>query len=350
MERKDADKTIKKLRRNVVVAYMISVCVLFFCFSDLCAQARGELYSYLNGDNRNETVVTAAVTEPVSEVVEEVIEEPEEEPIGVVVIKTWQLNVRQTPNGKIMGTVSMDEEHAYYEKDGGWLRIKYEEEDGYIASRYCDKYDLNNCLVECANIPEPEPVPEPVPEPEPELQPEPQSESQPEPEPEPQPESQPESQPEPQPEQNTNYELWTNEQLCQYIVNALREYASDDYEMVTLINDFLCERMEYDLDYYTTREALLYGKGRCQGYANAFKSLCTEAGIPTDYVRGYVKGNYSNTHAWNRVYIEGRYYCVDVTHNDSSGSRHFFLLMPEEDFNRFYEVLEYNPPNRDIVE
>ena len=342
MERKDADKTIKKLRRNVVVAYMISVCVLFFCFSDLCAQARGELYSYLNGDNRNETVVTAAVTEPVSEVVEEeVIVEPEEEPIGVVVIKTWQLNVRQTPNGKIMGTVSMDEEHAYYEKDGGWLRIKYEDEDGYIASRYCDKYDLNNCLVECANIPEPEPVPEP----EPELQPEPQSESQPEPEPEPQ----PESQPEPQPQQNIDITQLTNAQLCHAIVAGFESQGLDDYEMVTAINDYLCGRMEYDLDYYTTRHALLYGRGRCQGYANAFKSLCTEAGIPTDYVRGYLRSNYSATHAWNRVYIDGQYYCVDVTTNDVNGCN-IFLLMPEEEFNSYVEILEYNPPGRDKVE
>lgn len=346
MERKDADKTIKKLRRNVVVAYMISVCVLFFCFSDLCAQARGELYSYLNGNNRNETVVTAAVTEPVSEVVEEeVIVEPEEEPIGVVVIKTWQLNVRQTPNGKIMGTVSMDEEHAYYEKDGGWLRIKYEDEDGYIASRYCDKYDLNNCLVEYANIPEPEPVPEP----EPELQPEPQSESQPEPEPEPQPESQPESRSEPQPEQNTDITQWTNAQLCQYIVTVLREQTSNDYEMVTAINDFLCRRMEYDLDYYTTRDALVEGKGRCLGYANAFKSLCTEAGIPTDLVYGYAYNSFSSKHAWNRVYIDGQYYCVDVTFNDSYGSN-VVLLVPEEKFNQNAEIHGYNPANADIVE
>lgn len=338
MERKDTDKTIKNLRRNVVFAYLLTVCVLFFCFSDICAQTRNDLYEYLSGENRNETVVTAAVVEPVSEVVEEeIILEPEEEPMGVVVVKTWQLNVRQTPNGTIIGTVSMDEEHEYYEKDGGWLRIKYQEEDGYISSRYCDKYDLEDNLVECANIPEPEPEPEPA------TQPEPLPESQPEPV------AQPEPQPESQPEPKSDITQLSNAQLCRAVLAGYITEDMTDFEKVTVINDYLCGRMEYDLDYYTTREALLYGKGRCQGYANAFKSLCLEAGIPTDYVSGYAFNNYTARHAWNRVYIDGQYYCVDVTTNDASGYN-AILLIPEEKFNQCAEVLEYNPPNRDKAE
>ena len=65
-------------------------------------------------------------------------------------------------------------------------------------------------------------------------------------------------------------------------------------------------------------------------------------GIPTDYVRGYVAGEGNSTHAWNRVLINGTYYCVDVTWNDSTGANSY-LLMSEAEFNRGRSIIEYNP-------
>ncbi|MBQ8041616.1 MAG: hypothetical protein IJ274_17425, partial [Lachnospiraceae bacterium] len=98
----------------------------------------------------------------------------------------------------------------------------------------------------------------------------------------------------------------------------------------------------YDIDYYKTEDVLTLGKARCQGYANAFKNIMNLAGVPTDYVRGYTAGNGSSTHAWNRVLIDGKYYCVDVTWNDGVGNNNW-LLIPEDEFNRERIILEYNP-------
>lgn len=47
------------------------------------------------------------------------------------------------------------------------------------------------------------------------------------------------------------------------------------------------------------------------------------------------------THAWNRVLIDGNYYCVDVTFNDSTDSD-MYLLIPEAQFNVGREIIGYN--------
>ena len=155
-------------------------------------------------------------------------------------------------------------------------------------------------------------------------------------EPEPQPEPIEEPQPEP-----VDISSLSTRQLCQLVLSQVTTPDMNAYQKVTAVNNYLCSRMEYDLNYHTTRDAILLGKGRCQGYANAFKSIMTEAGIPTDYVRGYAGGN--GTHAWNRVLIDGAYYCVDVTWNDSTGAN-TWLLMPEAEFNVGKSIIAYNPP------
>ena len=131
-------------------------------------------------------------------------------------------------------------------------------------------------------------------------------------------------------------------QLCQQVLNQVTYPGMSATVIVTAVNQYLCSNMVYDRDYYTTIDALTLGKGRCQGYANAFKSIMTQAGIPTDYVRGYVHGEGDASHAWNRVLIDGVYYCVDVTWNDSTGVNNW-LLVPEAEYNSDKTIIEYNP-------
>lgn len=47
----------------------------------------------------------------------------------------------------------------------------------------------------------------------------------------------------------------------------------------------------------------------CSGYAGAMKTLCDRVGIPCVIVT-------SESHAWNNIEIEGKWYAVDVTYND----------------------------------
>ena len=59
----------------------------------------------------------------------------------------------------------------------------------------------------------------------------------------------------------------------------------------------------------------------CEGYASAFKLVCDELGIPCLYVVGYgwASGAWGR-HAWNMVKLDGRWYAVDATYDDPTGS------------------------------
>ena len=129
-------------------------------------------------------------------------------------------------------------------------------------------------------------------------------------------------------------------ELCQYVLAQIITPDMDDFAKAIAVNNWLCDHMTYDLNYYRTRDALLIGRGRCQGYANAYKNLMNTAGIPTDYISGYGKGQ---SHGWNRVLINGAYYYVDVTWNDTSGNYSKYLLMSEADINRDHQPVRLNP-------
>ncbi|XP_018410825.1 PREDICTED: kyphoscoliosis peptidase-like [Nanorana parkeri] len=62
-------------------------------------------------------------------------------------------------------------------------------------------------------------------------------------------------------------------------------------------------------------------KGVCAGYSSLFKQMCSIAGVKCEEVIGYAKGasykigqKFSDTnHAWNMVYLEGRWHLLDST-------------------------------------
>lgn len=237
--------------------------------------------------------------------------------IGSIYIQMGSLNVREIPNGEIIGEVYFGEKYDYYEVQGNWVKIAYDDTFGYVYKVYGDIYDTEGNLIAAAELPKPAPEPEPEPN---------VTESTP----------QVVVAPSKEPSEMTNSELY------QWVLAQIITPDMDEFARVRAVNQYLCDHMTYDINYYSSRDAILLGRGRCQGYANAFKNLMNALGIPTDYIRGYADGDYSSTHAWNRVLIQGVYYYVDVTWNDTTG-RNSYLLIGEEEFNRDRSVIEYNP-------
>lgn len=82
------------------------------------------------------------------------------------------------------------------------------------------------------------------------------------------------------------------------------------------VHDALMERVTYDAGAdkgQSAYSALAEGESVCAGYARAFQYLCMKLGIPCYYCTGYSDGN----HAWNIIRIDGAYYNVDVTWDDT---------------------------------
>lgn len=84
-------------------------------------------------------------------------------------------------------------------------------------------------------------------------------------------------------------------------------------EKIKRIAWYVCDRLAYDKTCYAWPHEVLVQdgvvRGACMSYAYSFQFLCRQAGIPCLLVT-------SDTHQWNTVYTEGKWWEVDVTADD----------------------------------
>ena len=84
-------------------------------------------------------------------------------------------------------------------------------------------------------------------------------------------------------------------------------------EKIKRIDWYVCDRIAYDKTCYVWPNKVLVQdgvlRGACMSYAHSFQFLCQQAGIPCIL-------KYGGNHQWNMVYIEGRWWDVDVTADD----------------------------------
>ena len=91
-----------------------------------------------------------------------------------------------------------------------------------------------------------------------------------------------------------------------------------DFEKAKTVHDYLVTHTvssaseSSDFTYYGV---LLNHKGACEGYAAAYQMLLKRLGIPTVVVAGNVTG-YTESHAWDMVELNHKWYHVDVTWDD----------------------------------
>ena len=98
------------------------------------------------------------------------------------------------------------------------------------------------------------------------------------------------------------------------ILSGIQDSWSDA-QKVLYLHDYLAEYCSYDLtlenmDAYT---AVVTGSTICQGYAMAMCVLCRQLGIPC-----YTMTSDELNHMWNVVQIDGKWYQLDVTFDDSA--------------------------------
>ncbi|MDE5897146.1 MAG: hypothetical protein K2H43_04970 [Clostridia bacterium] len=139
--------------------------------------------------------------------------------------------------------------------------------------------------------------------------------------------------------------------------NALTEIVDEAkavdgvVEQIKYVNNYICEHTDYsdgtqiiDGRYVDTPDvafintsygALVNRKAVCEGYTNAFKAVMDRLDIPCVSVHGYHirEDGTSVPHSWNVVNLEGKWYNVDVTFNDTENNKEKWLLMGTSDFN-----------------
>lgn len=99
-----------------------------------------------------------------------------------------------------------------------------------------------------------------------------------------------------------------------------------DYEKVRYINNYIVDHCQYVAaavknpnqypKAFTTYGCLIEGQAVCEGYANSVQLLCEMMQIPCIKVTGQA---YGGNHIWNAVYLDGKWWILDVTFNDPVG-------------------------------
>ncbi len=136
------------------------------------------------------------------------------------------------------------------------------------------------------------------------------------------------------PGENDNYFLnsFKNEDevknAIEYLENIkeqMIEQTSNDniYTKIAKVHNWLIYFVDYEestnsKDQYTIYGALKNGKAVCEGYARAFKYFMDGIGVPCVLASGTAQNSQGETesHAWNYVQIDNKWYATDVTWDD----------------------------------
>lgn len=137
----------------------------------------------------------------------------------------------------------------------------------------------------------------------------------------------------------SNYLIKTANDEIKQKVNALIAGVTDSKQKVMIIHDWIADNIYYNEDAYNAsiqnRKPITWDLANskdvyetklavCAGYADLFQAMVREAGIPCRTINGYTiqlgsKTSWENVdsseiqHAWNEVYINGRWIIIDVT-------------------------------------
>lgn len=138
-----------------------------------------------------------------------------------------------------------------------------------------------------------------------------------------------------------------NSAIAQYeaklteVVNGAKAAGDDAKTQIEYVNKYISDNVEYDFcttpdgylpeaDYIdTSYGALVNGKAICGGYAKAFKAVLDRLNIPCVCVQGYSCSSTSSNyvaHMWNAVKLDGQWYAVDPTWNDTAGKNDWLFL------------------------
>ena len=129
------------------------------------------------------------------------------------------------------------------------------------------------------------------------------------------------------------------DQYVSSIIADMNKVASDDYDRLRFLYDYVCNAGDYD-EYnledehymlaHTAYALLVNRRAVCQGFATLLYRLLLEAGIDARYIRGFTPGpddkeDDENSHGWNIAKLGSRYYNLDPTWDAALSPYSYFL-------------------------
>ena len=123
-----------------------------------------------------------------------------------------------------------------------------------------------------------------------------------------------------------NEEEYVNEEIQKISSNIKQELS--DFEKIKFINNYLMKRFDYDYKLESTNAytALKTNCAVCQGYSMTAYKLLESVNVESKIIVGTSD---ENPHSWNLVKINGKWYHLDITNNDTTQSDKYFLKNDE---------------------
>ena len=117
------------------------------------------------------------------------------------------------------------------------------------------------------------------------------------------------------------------------VSQCMNETDGSDYQKALWLHDWLLNQLDYDnsLKWSSSESALTRKLGTCQAYESAYSKLLTAAGIENSETRDTYDG-----HTWNAMKLDGNWYQVDCTWDDSNDNwynfdqRHLYFGLTDE--------------------
>lgn len=137
--------------------------------------------------------------------------------------------------------------------------------------------------------------------------------------------------------------------------NILQSITGNTFRDIKMVHDYLVDNLQYETsvskpNIYNVYGALINQECVCEGYAKAFKYLLDKMQIPCVIVigKGVNSQGETESHAWNYVQIEEKWYAIDVTWDDpviigggtaSNSSRYKYFLKGADTFNKDHKAV-----------
>lgn len=145
------------------------------------------------------------------------------------------------------------------------------------------------------------------------------------------------------------------------ILNEIINPNMSEFDQVKAINDYVINHTTYDLENflndtipsisYTKEGVFNEGIAVCDGYTKATEFLLTIYGFRNEYVSGTAKGLQGwDLHSWNAVKVNGEWYMLDTTWNDSDNKEYIsydYFLISEQKLSKDHQgYFEYKTDNK----
>ena len=116
-------------------------------------------------------------------------------------------------------------------------------------------------------------------------------------------------------------------------IKELELESATDYEKIKIVHDYILKEITYDdtQSKFSAYDGLMNQSGVCSSYCLAFQKFMDTLGIPCCCV-------YYGNHGWNSVYLEGKWYNMDLTWDDTGIDKYEYVWFLQNDdyFKRYH--------------